>query len=190
MTADSRAGFVLAGGKSSRMGHNKALLQMDGTSLLVRAAEAVRAATGSVTIIGERELYACFPYPVIEDRYRGAGPLAGLHAALATTTADWNLVVACDMPHLDAAHLILMFQAIQTEATDCILPISGHGLPEPLCAIYNRRALPAIEAALAAGVRKVIDALSALHITRLPVDDAALFTNINSPAEWKALQSS
>src|SRR5579883_1837815 len=96
------AGYVLAGGASSRMGRNKAFLISRDRTLLEIAAEAVLEAAGSVTIIGPPEIYRQFPYPVIPDLRTGAipalGPLAGIETALSHTVAAWNLVVACDMP--------------------------------------------------------------------------------------------
>src|SRR5215471_2768618 len=101
----SRAGFVLAGGRSARMGRDKALLEIEGSRLICRVAEAVAGAAGSVTIVGDPEKYGSLGYPVCEDVFRGCGPLAGVHAALAASVADWNLLVACDMPDVEPGFL-------------------------------------------------------------------------------------
>ena len=94
---DSVTGFVLAGGKSSRMGKDKAFLQIFGRTLLAHALELAKAATGSAWIVGSREKFAAFGQ-VAEDIYPGHGPLAGIHKALTSTQTDLNLILAVDMP--------------------------------------------------------------------------------------------
>ena len=99
---DSVSGFVLAGGKSSRMGQDKAFVQLGGRTLCWRMRwQLARAAAGSVQIVGSAEKFAAFG-PVVEDIYPGQGPLAGIHAALAGTRTELNLIIAVDMPFLRA----------------------------------------------------------------------------------------
>src|SRR5690349_1942483 len=100
-----RAGFVLAGGKSSRMGCNKALLPFRGRTLVEHIASEVSTVTHTVALIGDRALYIILGYPVIEDVFPGRGPLSGIHAALRASGAEWSLVVACDMPEMTAGFL-------------------------------------------------------------------------------------
>jgi molybdopterin-guanine dinucleotide biosynthesis protein A len=191
------AGFVLAGGASSRMGTNKAFLRCGDRTLIEIAAEAVAEAAGSVAIIGQPELYASLGYPVIADRLTGAGPLAGIETALLHTTADWNLIAACDMPGLQAA----LFQKILAAAladpdADCVLPMPPGGRPEPLCAAYHKRALTGIATALASGVRKVTAGLAGCRVHYLSMRELGLlepetpgdlvFQNVNTPEEWRA----
>src|SRR5579871_469780 len=99
------AGFVLAGGRSSRMGRDKALLSFQGVPLVARVAEMVAQAAGSAVVIGDPGKYGGLGYAVVPDRRQGLGPLAGIEAALDFSTADWNLVLACDMPDVSAAFL-------------------------------------------------------------------------------------
>ena len=120
---DSTAGFVLTGGRSSRMGRDKALLPIEGSLLVERTAERVRAAAGSVTLIGAPARYAHLGLPVLPDLVEDGGPggpICGLHTALKTTRADWNLVVACDMPGLTAGFLSDLLAA--AKATGMRLP--------------------------------------------------------------------
>ncbi len=184
------AGFVLAGGRSTRMGTDKALLNIGAETLLERAAHAVEAATGSVSVVGDPARYGRFGYPMIEDRFPGAGPLAGIEAALASSHADWNLIVACDMPGVEAVSLgALLEMRHERGDADVLLPECG-GYPQPLCAAYHRRALGTVNAALARGQFKVMDAISGLRVARIPLADEALFRNVNTPEEWQAaLQS-
>ncbi len=187
MTGGSYAGYVLAGGRSSRMGTDKALLVFHGRTLLERAAEAVREAAGSVTLIGERQRYGAFGFPVIGDARRGCGPLGGIHAALCHSSAVWNLVAACDMPGLEAGALRdLLDQTRRHAEADVILPESK-GQAQPLCAVYRRTALPAIERAIDSARWKILDAIQPLHVVRVARNDEALFRNCNTPEEWNAL---
>ena len=167
-----RAGWVLAGGHSSRMGRNKALIEIDGHPLALMAAEALGKVCETVSLVGDPAVYGKLGLPVVPDRFPGLGPLAGIEAALAATTADWNLIVACDMPSLDVSLFEALFEAAGVinagGDADCAVPVSPDGPSgetiEPLCAVYHRRCHAAIEAALKAGTRRVTEAISALEL--------------------------
>jgi len=186
----TRTGFVLAGGRSSRMGRDKALLEWQGARLIGRVAEAVAAAAGGVALIGDPARYGALGYPVFPDIFSGCGPLAGIHAALSATPADWNLVVACDMPDVEAGLLRELLERAEAGGQDCLLPAGESGRPEPLCAVYHRRALPAIQRALENGVRKVLDALAGLRMEVHRTEGPGPFRNINTPEEWMEYQRS
>src|SRR6202795_3081068 len=92
----SSAGFILTGGKSSRMGVDKAFLEFRGLTLLARALATMRGVCDEVTIVGNVAKFASYG-SAVEDLYPGCGPLAGIHAALLSSAAEWNLVMAVDM---------------------------------------------------------------------------------------------
>src|SRR5271163_1224329 len=104
-SGSSCSGYVLAGGRSTRMGRDKALLPLGDSTLLDHVAQCVRQAAGNVTIIGPPDRYASLGYPVTADLVTNCGPLGGLYTALSITETDWNLMVACDMPGLTAHFL-------------------------------------------------------------------------------------
>jgi len=188
----SRAGYVLTGGRSSRMGHDKALLPFRGGTLAAFVAREVRQAAGSATLVGDPESYDSLGLPVIPDLYPGEGPLGGILTALAHTAADYNLVTACDLPAISAAFLGLLLDAAETSGANAFIPTHPvSGLPEPLCAVYHRRALPAIEAAFGRGVRKVMAAFEdpggGLHAVRFETSEVASFQNVNTPEEWACI---
>ena len=180
----SRAGFVLAGGRSSRMGRDKALLEIEGSRLICRVAEAVAVAAGSVTLVGDPEKYGALGYPVCADVFIGCGPLAGIHAALGASAADWNLLVACDMPDIEPNFLIALLEKAERSGADCVLPAGESSRPEPLCGVYHRRTLSAIQRALESGTRKVLDGLAGLRVEVVPVSGQGPFRNINTPGDW------
>jgi molybdenum cofactor guanylyltransferase len=185
----SRSGFVLAGGKSSRMGRDKALLPFRGRTLVEAVAAVVAEAAGRVTLIGDPQRHGGLGLPVVADRYPGCGPLAGIHAALALDQADWNLVAACDMPELTSDFLRSLLEAAEAAGADCLLPKGSAGLPEPLCAVYHRRSLEAIQAALDRGVRKVTAGLQGLRIASPDFPEAGCFRNLNTSEEWTYYQN-
>jgi molybdopterin-guanine dinucleotide biosynthesis protein A len=180
---DSTAGFVLTGGRSSRMGRDKALLPIEGALLVERTAERVRAAAGTVTLIGASGRYAHLGLPVLADLVEDCGPICGLHTALKATRADWNLVVACDMPSLTAGFLSDLLAAAQQLGCVCLAPQTGTGL-HPLCAVYHRRSLDTVEFAIEHKRFKMHDLLKSLGAVSWPVADASLLENVNTPLEW------
>lgn len=177
-----RAAWVLVGGRSSRMGTDKAFLNTGKGPLAAHVAELAAEVCPAVTLVGDPTLYASLGFPVIPDNHTGLGPLGGIEAALKASPAEWNLIVACDMPALDAVLLESLFTA--AEGFDCALPQHPDGRLEPLCAVYNKRGHAAIEAALAAGIRKVTEGLkSGLKVNYVLTDREAAFANWNTPQD-------
>jgi molybdopterin-guanine dinucleotide biosynthesis protein A len=182
--AVSHAGYVLVGGRSSRMGCDKALLPFRGGRLAQSVAHAVAQAAGNATFVGDPSRYSGLGYAVIPDLYPGEGPLGGILTALRHSTADWNLITACDMPQLDAERLRGLLRTAMESEADALLPISPEGRPEPLCALYHGRCLGSFEGAFMSGIRKVTTALETVRTMRLPVAEVSLFQNVNTPEEW------
>ncbi len=167
------------------MGRNKALLPYSDTVLVLFIARAVRAAAGSATLVGPAEQLAGLGLPVAPDLRPGEGPLAGIEAALASSAADWALIVACDMPRLSAPLLAGLVAAARSSKADAVLAASGHG-PEPMCAVWRRRTvLPEVRLALDQGRRKLHDLLARLRIEtwRPPGEDWT--ENLNTPEDWR-----
>ena len=177
---------MLAGGRSSRMGRDKALLPYRGGSLVESVARAVELAAGSVVLVGNPDTYGGLGFPVIPDAHPGEGPLGGILTALANTTADWNLIVACDMPELSAEFLRALLEAAAGCGRDALVPRGPSGILEPLCAVYHRRSCEGLEAAFAGGIRKVTAAFAHLRIAAWPVPEMMPFQNINTPEDWAA----
>ncbi len=177
------AGYVLTGGRSSRFGSDKALLDWHGRPLVLHVAEQVRLAAGGVTLVGAPERYGHLGLEVIADSLTGAGPLAGVVAALTHTDAAWNLITACDMPGLTTAFLGGLLEAAAAHDPDIVLPHDPRGRPEPLCAVYHARCRPTLAAALGCGIRKMTEAFGSLRVFGLRVEDAALLANVNTPAD-------
>lgn len=185
------AAFILAGGESSRMGRNKALLEIDGEPLIVRTARTVEESVAKPAIVGPREIFETFGFDCIEDGWPGAGPLGGIATALRAAAAGWSLVVACDLPYLTGEWLGYLTRRAQSSSADAVIPESEFGV-EPLCALYNKHADEPLRAALERGVRKVTEGLATLSIEKIepaewkPFDSGGhLFKNMNTPPDYE-----
>ena len=164
------------------MGADKARAQSDGRALALRVADSAATVCGTVSLVGDPLIYAELGLPVVADRFPGQGPLAGIEAALAATSCEANLIIACDMPSVRENLLEELFTAT---GGDCVVPQNDDGRTEPLCAVYQRHCHPVILAALEAGVRKVKDALRSFEIRYVRVSDPASFANLNTPEDWR-----
>jgi molybdenum cofactor guanylyltransferase len=151
--------FVLAGGRSRRMGRDKALLEWDGSTLIERALGSLRGVSSTVRIVGDREDLSSFA-PVVADTFPGSGPLGGIHAALAASNHDWNLFLPVDQPLLPAGFLRWMLTRVALTEAVATVPIVA-GLPQPLCAVYHRAIEPALREVLTAGRFRTIEGVLA-----------------------------
>jgi molybdopterin-guanine dinucleotide biosynthesis protein A len=183
--------FILAGGVSSRMKRDKALLEIGGAPLLMRTARLLESVAGALSVIGDPAAYASFAMPVIADDWPGAGPLGGIATALRASRAPWNLVVACDLPYLTSEWLDFLVSRAMASAADAVLPMNALGA-EPLCAMYHKRGEPAIRGALESGIRKVTDGLQNIRVeTIVPAEwkafdsEGLLFKNMNLPRDYR-----
>lgn len=189
-----RSAAILAGGRSARMGTNKALLEVGGRGMLRRTAELLRPLVDDLFLVADDPApYADVGLPVFPDLIPGCGALGGIHAALSRAAHPRVLCVACDMPLIRPAVLALLLGA--ADGDDALLPRVGRW-PEPLLAVYGRGVLPAIERALAAGRLRVLDAIAGLRVGFL--EESALaaadpgcrsFLNVNTPAELEAARA-
>jgi molybdenum cofactor guanylyltransferase len=180
--------FILAGGKSARMGTDKAFVLLDGRTLLARVLHLARQLTSNVHIIGDPAKFAPFA-PTIEDIFPGCGPLGGIHAALRSSRTDLNVILAVDVPFVSLALLDYLISRATSSNANVTLARAAGGF-QPLCAIYRRCFADAAENALLAGHCK-IDTLFAPTTTQV-IEEAELeasgfspriFRNLNTPEE-------
>jgi molybdopterin-guanine dinucleotide biosynthesis protein A len=132
----SLAAFILAGGKSSRMGRDKAFLELAGTSLLERALELARGMSDQVAIVGDGKKFQPFG-TVVVDRYSERGPLAGIHAALASSDRELNLILAVDLPFVVPEFLKYLVSEAEASPVMVTVPRADGGF-QPLCAVYRK----------------------------------------------------
>lgn len=187
--------FVLAGGKSTRMGRDKALLLLDGQTLVERAVALARVVSNRVWIVGDVKKYSNFGV-VIEDLYADRGPLGGIHAALSGTASQWNLMLAVDVPFLSPDFLKWMVEVGSKAAAVVTVPRTGGGL-QPLSAVYHKRFASTAKAALEAGRNKVDACFKDVKTLVIEEDEIVrqgysleMFNNVNTPEEWERVVSS
>jgi molybdopterin-guanine dinucleotide biosynthesis protein A len=188
MVHSQLSGFVLAGGKSTRMGQDKASVTLNGHTLLEHALAALREVCRDVAILGKRELYGSVG-PVYEDIFPGCGPLSGIHAALSSSKTQFNLIIAVDTPFLAPEFLsYLADKAIESGAIVTTPEIDAY--TQPLCTVYSLDFLTIAEQALRLGNYKIVPLFP--EDRTLVVKEAELrqfafaadmFENLNTPED-------
>jgi molybdopterin-guanine dinucleotide biosynthesis protein A len=184
-------GAVFCGGASRRMGRDKALLELDGESLVRRATRVLGALVPRVLLAsGSEPRYPELGLECVLDATAGVGPLAGLAAVLERlerAPAAYACVLACDMPHVDAELFRLLLERARESGAAVVLPESAQGL-EPLCAVVHRDALPAVRAALAAGARRMDSFHERVRVVRVRAEafGRAEAHNLNTRADFLA----
>jgi FdhD protein len=187
-------GFILAGGASSRMGRNKALLEVDGSPIITRTYRTLASLFHEVIIVtNSPHDYDFLPCRKVPDIYPDCGSIAGLHSALAYSRTANSFVTACDMPFLDPA-VIRYLCDIRTEGYDAVIPFSEGG-QEPLHAVYSSICKDIFERAIEHGERKILDILKRVNSRLVTYDElrnvggqAASFLNVNTPEEFDGIR--
>jgi molybdopterin-guanine dinucleotide biosynthesis protein A len=177
------AGFVLAGGRSSRMGQDKALLTLGGELLIKRGIRKLSEVCAEVTIAGGTEDLTRFGR-VIPDRSQGCGPLGGVVSALEQSSFEWNLFLPVDAPFVPVSALKAMLGMAAGFQGVCVMA-RAQGVMHPLCAVYSRKALGVLQQELDAGRWKVTLAIEAAGLVQfIDFEDARWFANLNTPEEF------
>lgn len=182
-------GIVLCGGRSSRMGQDKASLAFGGETMLERAVRVLREVADEVIVVARAEQPMPTGVRAIHDPIEDLGPLAGIVAGLAASATDVNFIIACDMPLIRAAVLTRLAE-LRGDADICVAVADRHA--SPLCAVYRKRVASVGQELLAAGERRVMTLLARVATKR--VDAAALrdidpdlesFFSCNTPEDFQ-----
>jgi len=188
----SLTGIVLSGGRSQRMGRNKALMELDGQTLIARALDKLSRLCDELIIsANDAETYAHLPARVIPDVIPDRGALGGIHASLAAMRHERAIVVACDMPFLSLA--FLRFMVAMAARYDVVVPRLGRYF-EPLHAVYGASCIAPIEQLLAAGPQRVVKLYERVRVREVTADQVRLFgaefsfLNVNVPEDWAEVQ--
>lgn len=182
--------FVLAGGKSTRMGSDKAFLPWAGGTLLSHALKLAGTVARQVRIVGDAKKFANFG-TVVEDVYRGRGPLGGIHAALSNTRTEWNLLLAVDLPLLEPRFLeYLVAQAREARAMVTV-PLAAGGY-QPLTAVYRSEFAVACEQSLREGRNKIDPLFATVNTRVIQAEELVqagflqeMFRNLNTPEDFE-----
>jgi len=186
-------GFVLAGGKSCRMGQDKGLMRLAGQPLVLRAAEILRPVVQAVTLLAPPDRYGSLGLPVLADLWPDRGPLSALCTGLISSDAEWNLFLACDLPHISPRFMELMVQRVRAARGDAVVPRTRDGW-QPLCAAYHVRCRGVFERAMHDGRLSIIGLYEEIQLGAITPDELAAaglseveFVNVNTPEDWARL---
>jgi molybdopterin-guanine dinucleotide biosynthesis protein A len=178
------------------MGRDKAMLDWHGEPLLVHLTREVGSVARSVVVLGPPARYHALGLPCWNDIHPGLGPLGALETALQRTAEDWNLLVAVDLPGIDRSLLASLavtatagnFQATVIREVESREAAAARSLVHPLCGIYHRSALGAVQDAIRRKDLRMMNLLSCLN----PVyhDIPYRLANLNQPEDWSAFLAS
>jgi molybdopterin-guanine dinucleotide biosynthesis protein A len=181
--------FILAGGKSTRMGTDKAFVILDGRTLLARALDLAQSVTSDVRIVGDAAKFSPFA-PVVEDIFPGCGPLGGIHAALRISPTDLSVILAVDVPFAPPALLQYLISRARNSALATVTVTETAGRLQPLCAVYRREFADAAELALRTGRYKIDALFESAQIQVIAENElesagfsSKIFRNLNTPEE-------
>lgn len=188
----SFSAYILAGGKSSRFGENKALYLWQGKPMVQRVADVVSAAIPKIFVVAnEQPLYEFIGAPVLTDIIPGLGPLGGVYTALSACSTDYAFLCACDMPHISEAIISFMMEKVADSSADVIIPFdetkNKENAYEPLHAIYSRRCLPAVKQAVEQNKKRIVSFFPQVKVKTISFEELAAvgdpflaFKNVNT----------
>jgi molybdopterin-guanine dinucleotide biosynthesis protein A len=186
-------GFVLAGGKSSRMGQDKALMQLGGKQLVLRATEILRPFVREITLLAPADRYKNLGLPVVADKWQGQGPLAAVCTGLLSSNTEWNIFLACDLPLVSRQFMQLLVQRVRTTHSDAVVPRTEDGW-QPLSAAYHSRCRRTFTRAVQEGWRNIIRLFDEVRVEAITHDEmlsAGLshveLANANTPEDWERI---
>jgi molybdenum cofactor guanylyltransferase len=186
------AAIILAGGQSSRMGTNKALLKINEKTNIERIADKLKLLFDDIILVtNDSEQYEFLGVRMIPDQYPGRGPLAGVHAGLTSSDYDLNLIVACDMPFVSGE----LAEALVNNALhyDAVIPVV-HGKQHPLFSVFKKQTVAVVEKQIQAGqlrMKHLLDHLNVLYLTEKELETYSqmgldqVFFNMNHPVEYE-----
>ncbi|MUV39825.1 Molybdenum cofactor guanylyltransferase [Lentibacillus sp. JNUCC-1] len=187
------SGVILSGGRSSRMGKNKAVLPFGNETVIERIADQMETYDEWFVIANDADQYQFLGCPVYGDYYIDQGPLAGIEAALSHSVHNVCAVTACDTPFADRRVYDLLLEQINT--CDVVIPIYN-GRMHPLSGVYSKSVLPVIRQQLTHNERKIRSFFDHVHVqyvsdlTVLPKDIVDWhFFNMNTPEEYETARA-
>lgn len=177
---------VLCGGKSSRMGQEKAFLTLGGETFLERILKQLQGFDEILLSVNHTKTELLAQYPGVVDLYPNCGPMSGLHAALVSCRSDALLAVSCDMPFLHQDLVRLLCDSMRSDV-DVVIPVSNDGRWHPLCAVYRKSLWPVFQENLEKGDYKLQNALKIMRVRNfyIPRNFENCLKNVNTPEEYR-----
>ena len=179
-------GIILAGGRSSRMGTDKAFIKIGNKTLIENAIDLIKDYCGEILISTNIHTGNSFPERrLIPDERQGLGPIGGIYSCLKRSGTEQNLVIAVDIPYINNG--LIQFLLSNVADFELVIPVTGKGKPEPLCAVYKKSILPYLEKMIAETDLKVQNLMKYCKTEKLNVSGEQkfyhdrLFHNVNTP---------
>lgn len=190
MSNSNITGVILAGGKNSRMGSDKGMLEVEGKKIVDRIIDVMKPLVHEIIIISNGENYNNLGYPVYKDLIKDCGPMGGIYTALNHSKTDKILVSSCDMPFISES--ILKPLVDEADNADIVLPRHSENNLEPLCAVYSKSCFSKFADLLKRGDWKMKDALKYFKLKKIPFPESEnpehYFLNVNTPAEYLSIK--
>lgn len=191
MEKEEISGFILAGGKSSRMGRDKALLEFQGQTLLAHMLELIKPFCASTFISGNNPEYQQFGFEIIPDIYADKGPISGIFSILSFSQSEWNLIVSVDVPMVNPELLLHLIE--NRNSYDAVVPVHSQGT-EPLIALYHKHIIPVIQEMIQANDYKLMNLIRRINTNHLDCNELIcryphLFLNVNKLDDYQAIQA-
>lgn len=180
-------GIILAGGKSSRMGSDKGLLQLNGKTFIEHVIDAMKPLVNNIIIVSDNTAHNKFGHERIADVMKNAGPLAGLYTGLNHSKTEHNLVLSCDIPLISTS---ILKQLIETDYQNYdVVQIESEGKTMPLIAVYKKYCMHTCWELLQIGERRLRFAVSQLNTKSVPIDQkwSAQVKNVNTKEDLKEI---
>ncbi|MGN1267086.1 MAG: molybdenum cofactor guanylyltransferase [Dorea sp.] len=181
---------ILAGGKSSRMGMDKALLNYEGTNFIKKISDELSCFEEKMIARGNNSELDNIPWEIIADIYPGHGPIGGLHAALSACGSEAMLCVSCDMPLLERSLALRLCEAMSEEC-DAVVAMTENGRIHPLCAVYRKELYTLLEEQILAGNNRLMSVLDQIRVKVVnvnTVEETKQLTNVNTREEYLEIQ--
>ena len=182
-------GIVLAGGKSSRMGSPKGLLDLNGRPFISHITAAMQPLVHELFIVSDDATYDHFEGIRVPDIYTNAGPVGGIYAGLMRSPSFYNLILSCDVPLINSTVLNILINNIE-EGYD-VIQLESEGQTLPLVAIYTQDCVAHFKNLLAAGERRLRTAVTGLRVKTIPLDASltSFVQNINTQTEYNSIKN-
>lgn len=180
---------ILAGGKSSRMGTDKALLELNGKNFIKRLCEEFDCFEEKIIARGNQSELDNTSWKIISDIYQERGPIGGLHAVLSACSSDAMFCVSCDMPFLKKTMVEELYRHMEKDV-DVVIAVSEDGRKHPLCGIYRKKVLAILEKQILAGNNRIMTALEKVRVEYVFINlqNSQQLKNINTPEDYLAIK--
>ena len=178
--------YILTGGRSRRLGRDKALLRLDGQTLTERVLSSIPKGFPTKLVSNSSQTFEFGQCPVITDIHKDLGPIGGIHAGLTDTTSDFGFFIACDLPFMTHA---LILRILQNHADEDVFGIRGKDGNVPLCTIYSKRCLAVIESQILNKEYSLRRLSELLHSAFIEAIDEFDLLNVNTEWDWQTAQS-